>query len=793
MRHAWLVGFLLVLAGCSNKVTDSAVDLSIKFGSYLPVCLRVTATDVASGRASADVIAKDALAAHSAPSDRTLRVAVYREKTWGQELRIDVASFATENCTGLPIESRGVASVTLPAQGTVAQALELTARDDDNDKQPATSSDTAIQGSDCNDNRNDVYRGAASRCMPPDLEVDFDCDGTKECLNRTNGQSCSVSAMCTSGHCVDGICCNEACNARSACRSAGVCGSGTCTYPIAQGQACSDGNNCTTNDTCNAQGTCVGSAVTCNTRPGACFSPTGTCNAADGGCIYPQLNAGTTCDDGSPCTLSDKCNASGACVGTAKACNTPGGNPCIASQGSCIEADGGCAYPSLDAGTPCSDGNDCSHTDQCNTGTCSGTAYTCPAPNECQQPGNACAGDGGCLYTVDTSKNGQSCTLGSGVSGTCVTGLGKCSSFPYVPSNFDPDALSPTQISSLPLVIFKCSATFDSTHQTWSLEDGCSEAPAAPNMRLHQQPGGPQVVILSMKQLDIESGKTLTLVGDKPVIFAVYGNSTLTGRILANATSQTPGIGGNTGCGTQAGQDGVLASGEVGGGGGGGGGHANTGASGGRGSSNASSGGPGGLAVTGTPALVPLIGGCPGGRGGTNRSGTVGLGGAGGGAVQLSVSGTLQVKDVVTVSGGGGKGGEGTADEAAGAGGGGSGGGLLLEANSLDIASSARLTANGGGGGEGGKTPAIKGADGADGSTTGNTQAAGGATSGNGAGGDGGAGSTANNAQGGGTGGGTTGAGGGGGASGRIRLVATKSCAINVTTSPQHIKGGACP
>jgi hypothetical protein len=340
-------------------------------------------------------------------------------------------------------------------------------------------------------------------------------------------------------------------------------------------------------------------------------------------------------------------------------------------------------------------------------------------------------------------------------------------------------------------VIFKCGATFNSTNQTWSVEAGCSEPPATPSMRLHQQPGGPQVVILSMKQLDIESGKTLTLVGDKPVIFAVYGNSTLTGKLLANATKQNPGVGGNAGCGTQAGEAGVLASGEVGGGGGGGGGHAHAGANGARGSSGASSGGSGGLAVTGTPALVPLIGGCPGGRGGTNRSGAVALGGAGGGAVQLSVSGTLQVKDVVSVSAGGGKGGDSTADEAAGGGGGGSGGGLLLEADSLDIASSARLTANGGGGGEGGKTPSAKGADGADGSTTGNTQAAGGGTTT--AGGDGGDGSTANNAQGGGNGGASTGAGGGGGASGRIRLVATKTCAINTTSSPPHIKGGACP
>ena len=70
--------------------------------------------------------------------------------------------------------------------------------------------------------------------------------------------------------------------------------------------------------------------------------------------------------------------------------------------------------------------------------------------------------------------------------------------------------------------------------------------------------------------------------------------------------------------------------------------------------------------------------------------------------MQLSVAGTLTLKNVVTVSGAGGKGGRtATNNKSAGGGGGGSGGLLVLEADRLVVDATARVTANGGAGGEG--------------------------------------------------------------------------------------------
>ncbi len=808
MRRAWIVGCFLLLAACSKKETASAVDLSVQYKDYVPKCLRVTVADARAPEAntSSDTLDADKLAAHADPADRTVRIAVFREKDWSQELKIDVASYSTEDCEeSSRVETRGLASVTLPEKGRVTpEPIKLLARDSDGDGYIAESTDEVIQqDTDCDDNASNTYPGAKPKeCgLVPDPKSDFNCDDVPECARRPNGESCNGAAMCESGFCVAGICCLRACDSPpDVCRGAPTCSGGTtCNYPIVVDKPCDDGSKCTTVDTCNAQGKCVGSSpVVCPTRSDTCISPTGTCVPSDGGCYYPPLDAGTVCNDSNGCTLNERCNGLGSCTGgTEKVCNsgTPGWpNQCHGTTGTCIPADGGCVFPVVDAGTACDDGTACSHTDRCNAGACNGTPYSCPPPNECQTSGNACAGDGGCLYSADTSKNGQTCTLTAGVSGTCAAG--KCNPFPYVPSNFDPNVLSPTEIADLKAVRISCDTTFDSTNQTWTLAGGCPDPVPAPDVRSLTQTGGPTAILLSMKKLDIDAGKTLRLVGDKPVVLAVYGDAMLSGKLMANGVKQQAGAGGVAGnCGTRAGANGTLDTGDNTAGGGGGGGLGTAGGLGGKGDSNNSPGGAAGLALSPpTHQLEPLVGGCPGGAGGHGTLG--GAGGAGGGAVQISVSGTMQVNDLVTLSGGSGLGGRATTLKSGGGGGGGSGGGLLLEAANLDITSSAKLTANGGGGGQGGKkdaTTPVDGGDGTDGYVDLASQAPGGSGSAGGAGGKGGI--SGSNPDNGADGNNNNGGGGGGGAIGRIRLMGTKTCTVNASLiSPStYSKGGACP
>jgi hypothetical protein len=795
MRRAWIIGCVLLLAACSKKVTVSAVDLSVEFKGYVPQCVRVTVSDAEApqARSSFETITKDKLASSDPTDDRTVRIAVYREESWSQKLLIEVSSFK-DTCGGALVETRKLSAVTLPEKGTVPRTLQLLAVDADKDGSIAKSADPDIQqDDDCDDSKDYIYRGAQRTCgTVPDPVGDYDCDDVPECAQQPNGQSCQAGTMCKSGFCVAGVCCESACaTPPDMCRGTPTCGGGTCKYPIAAGKECNDENKCTTVDTCNSLGQCVGaSPVTCPTRSDACLSSAGTCVPSDGGCYYAPFDAGTPCNDNNGCTSGEKCNGAGSCgSGTEKVCNSassPG--QCYADMGTCVPADGGCVYPTRDAGTPCNDGVACTHTDQCNgVGSCSGSTYSC-TPTQCQQQSPACAGDGGCVFTA--ANNGSECDLGASQSGTCVSGT--CRAFPYVPSNFNPDALTPQEIANLPIVNLTCDATFNSTSNagSWSMVGGCG-APAV-HTRVVSQADGSEVLVLSMKQLTVASGKTLRLAGSRPVILAVYGDATLDGKLLANASKQAPGAGGNsTLCGTRAGNDGAVKGSEFVGSGGGGGGHAFAGGNGGKWENTAVS--QGGTAST--TALVPLVGGCSGGKGG-QLTALAGLGGAGGGAVQLSVAGKLLARDWVSVSGGGGTGGKAGNADAAGGGGGGSGGGLLLEAEVLELTLSAKLTANGGGGGEGGArgSSSQNGSDGSDGSVIDNNPAPGGVTGGNGAGGNGGLGATANNAGNGGNGDDIDAGGGGGGAAGRIQVYARGACTISNSSvaSPALTKLGMC-
>jgi hypothetical protein len=97
--------------------------------------------------------------------------------------------------------------------------------------------------------------------------------------------------------------------------------------------------------------------------------------------------------------------------------------------------------------------------------------------------------------------------------------------------------------------------------------------------------------------------------------------------------------------------------------------------------------------IRGNETLIPLIGGCAGGSAGDCPT----PGGAGGGAVQISVAGYLDVNGTVWANGGDGESGCGTENEQGGTGGG-AGGGILLEAMMLDTTDSTIEAAGGKGG-----------------------------------------------------------------------------------------------
>jgi hypothetical protein len=609
----------------------------------------------------------------------------------------------------------------------------------------------------------------------------------------------------------------------------GTCQSdGGCTYvPLDAGAVCNDGNACTTTDRCTATGTCSGTTVTCASPPGQCFGAMGMCNPNDGGCVY-LVNAGMGCNDSDTCTLADTCLADGGCTGTAFTCGSPP-NTCFGASGACL-ADGGCAYPARDAGSPCDDGNLCTSNDTCSaTQSCDAVARTCTPPSACFT-GGLCDQDAGCVFSVNTGggcNDGDSCTFGEscladggcgtgtayscttppsscfGASGACQ-GDGGCvypvgalyspcdggacradggcaaPAFPFTPSNFDPAVVAAAGLVGS--VTLNCAAVFDSSPDASTPFVNWCGQPQPNVVAVPQADGGTEAVVLGMYALTVApDAGSLRVQGTRPVIFAVFDTATLAGPVLANATMGTPGPGGSAPqCGPATGGNGGVSNNR--GGGGGGGGFGTPGANGGQGNNNGGTIGAAGTARGGVD-LAPLRGGCSGGRGGGATG--FGVGGAGGGAVQFSVASRLLVSGIVSVSGGGGREG---ASNSSGGGGGGSGGGLLLEAASMSIANTARLTANGGGGGEGDQNDV--GDFGDNGALATATVAAGGSGNGGGNGGNGGAGGTAPTT-------GTddnNGGGGGGGAVGRIRLNGFGACTVDpaAVLSPAASRAG-CP
>ncbi len=77
------------------------------------------------------------------------------------------------------------------------------------------------------------------------------------------------------------------------------------------GDPCSDRNACTTNDRCQANGVCLGSLsfALCNDSNPCTTDICSSMNDVDFTCENRSLDEGAGCDDGYPCTLTERCEA----------------------------------------------------------------------------------------------------------------------------------------------------------------------------------------------------------------------------------------------------------------------------------------------------------------------------------------------------------------------------------------------------------------------------------------------------------------------------------------------------
>jgi hypothetical protein len=158
----------------------------------------------------------------------------------------------------------------------------------------------------------------------------------------------------------------------------------------------------------------------------------GVCDPYTGICSNPARGNGTTCNDGNACTQTDTCQ-SGTCTGT---------NPVVCTAlgqcydvGVCDTGTGVCSNPFKPTSASCDDGRSCTTGDHCDgagaciagVSNCNCTSNTdCVPPNDCTNQGTCNVGTGQCSYT-SFKASGTDCSDGS----LCTTsdkcdGAGSC-------------------------------------------------------------------------------------------------------------------------------------------------------------------------------------------------------------------------------------------------------------------------------------------------------------------------------------------------------------------------------
>lgn len=497
-------------------------------------------------------------------------------------------------------------------------------------------------------------------------------------------------------------------------------------------------------------------------RPGEATCDNGLDDDDDGfsDCADPDCDTRPCAE--STCVVTKRC-AGGSCGGGVQRTCMSAPSSCFKPVGVCL-ATTGCVYETLSS---CDDGDRCTLGDTCaSDGGCAGQRPFC-VPAMCEQVAAECGADGGCRF--EALPVGTPC---GGDANVCLGARNCVPSFRYQPSNLELQTLPPPG-EPVTLTGACANAEVDTSGAQPMLRGWCDAG--VPLVHTVEMPDGGPLVVLVSSGFTIEAQGRLRLTGDKPVAIVAQGDITVVGKLLAENAS--PCTEGNGAGGAQTGS---------GFSGGGGGGFGSPGGSGGSVQDIISGVVTGGLAgaANGTPALVPLRGGCAGAAGG---GASAPPGGRGGGAVQLSASGRIVISGTITAPG---RGGPGAAPlTSAGGSGGGSGGGILLEAHQV-VVSAGSITANGGGGGQ--SSAGLPSLAGDDGSHTGSSRAPGG---GNAVSfGNGGAGAAA-------SGGASAGvdvlplsaAGGGGGGVGRVRLRTFAGCSLSqgVVLSPEPVSDQA--
>ena len=266
------------------------------------------------------------------------------------------------------------------ASGCMLEALDNGLSCDD--ENGCTENDKCISG---------ACAGGAVDCNDMNGCTTDSCDAASGCVHANNNASCDDGDLCTSDdHCQEGLCTGTAvceCTADADC------------VPFDDGDLCNGVKICL-NQQCVTDPETV---VDCSTAPAVPCQAL-ACNPQLGVCETSYLADGTDCDDGSLCSLNDKCDA-GACEGTPLNCD----DERVCTDDACDPVSG-CVY--LPNTGDCDDGDLCTAGDICADGVCAGTVKPecqCTEDADCApfDDGDLCNGalaciDGACAEVEDS-------------------------------------------------------------------------------------------------------------------------------------------------------------------------------------------------------------------------------------------------------------------------------------------------------------------------------------------------------------------------------------------------------
>ncbi len=299
-----------------------------------------------------------------------------------------------------------------------------------------------------------AYGCAATACRTKcnqnsDCASGFRCSPSETCVPFSGlGEPCTGGAQCTSGHCVEGVCCDGGCT--GLCRSClaakkgggldGVCGE------VAVGQdpdsECTDQgtSTCGNDGTCNGAGACRKYAAGTECKPPTCAAGkqttagvcngSGSCNNGTSTNCTPYVCGATACL--ATCTKAADCS-SGTCLNGACGGKLGNGAACIAnsecSSSNCVDSvccNTGCTG----ACQACSALRKGSGTD----GTCGAVVVGTDPDDDCgATPASGCGLDGSCdgagacrLHPTGTTCSAASCSAGTATPAGACTGTGTC-------------------------------------------------------------------------------------------------------------------------------------------------------------------------------------------------------------------------------------------------------------------------------------------------------------------------------------------------------------------------------